>query len=71
MENHDYLRYDTNAFTPPFRLGKKQNRAVLDANGKEVVIFPNNSQIQASLYVDYLNGTKTNIALDELCKIHI
>jgi hypothetical protein len=27
-------------FIPPFRVGKKQMRAVLDAKGKEVVIFP-------------------------------
>jgi len=51
----EYLKYDVTVFTPPFRLGKKQQRAVLDANGKEVIIFPPNSSIQASLYVNYLN----------------
>lgn len=28
-------------FTPPFRVGKKEGRAVLDSNGYEVVIFRN------------------------------
>ena len=48
-------RFD-NAFTPPFRLGKKQKRAILDANGIEVIIMPHNSESQAQMYCDYLNG---------------
>lgn len=55
MENLKYLKYDAEVFTPPFRLGRKQQRAVLDSLGKEVVVFPPNSAIQASLYVNYLN----------------
>ena len=48
-------RFD-NAFTPPFRLGKKQKRAILDANGIEVIIMPHNNENQAKMYCDYLNG---------------
>ena len=44
------------SFTPPFRLGKNQKRAILDANGKEVIIMPHNSETQAQMYCDYLNG---------------
>lgn len=51
-------RYDKSVFTPPFRLGRKQKRAVLDSTGKEVVLFPKEyrSELQAQLYVDYLNN---------------
>lgn len=55
MDSLNYLKYDAEVFTPPFRLGRKQQRAVLDSLGKEFVIFPPNSAIQASLYVNYLN----------------
>ena len=49
-------RFDSEIFTPPFRLGRKQKRAVLDANGREVIIMPHNSEKQAQMYCDYLNG---------------
>lgn len=49
-------RFDSDVFTPPFRLGRKQKRAILDANGREVIIMPHNSEKQAQLYCDYLNG---------------
>ena len=42
-------------YTPPFRVGRKQGKAVLDANGIEVVFF-SNSEEQAKKYCDYLNG---------------
>ena len=48
------VRYDITKYTAPFRVGKKQGKAVLDANGVEVVIF-SNSKLQAQLYCDYLN----------------
>ena len=48
-------RYDANKYTPPFRVGRKQGKAVLDGKGIEVVFF-NNSEEQASKYCDYLNG---------------
>lgn len=43
-------------FTPPYRLGRKQKRAVLDANGLELVIFPVSAEFAAEMYVNYLNG---------------
>ena len=52
--------------TPPFRLGRKQQRAVLDANGLEVMLFPNNFEIMAQMYCDYLNReTKPKISAAE------
>ena len=32
------------------------NREELDAKGREVIIMPDNSEKQAQLYCDYLNG---------------
>ena len=49
-------KYDETIFTPPFRLGKRQKRAVLDSKGLEVIILPHNSEKQAQMYVDYLNN---------------
>jgi hypothetical protein len=49
-------RFDSEVFVPPFRLGRKQKRAILDAKGREVIIMPHNSEIQAQMYCDYLNG---------------
>lgn len=49
-------RFDSDVFIPPFRLGRKQKRAILDAKGREVIIMPHNSEKQAQLYCDYLNG---------------
>ena len=48
-------RYDANKYTPPFRVGRKQGKAVLDGKGIEVVFF-NNSEEQAKIYCDYLNN---------------
>src|SRR5947209_3752484 len=39
-----------------FRLGKKQGRAVLDAGGKEVVLFPVGMEGEAQEYCDFLNS---------------
>ena len=35
-------RYDANKYTPPFRVGRKQGKAVLDGKGIEVVFFLRN-----------------------------
>ena len=43
-------------FILPFRLGKKQLRAVLDANGQEVVVFPKGCEYLASEYVELINN---------------
>ena len=48
-------RYDVNKYTPPFRVGKKQSKAVLDSKGLEVVFFMD-SEEQAKMYCDYLNN---------------
>jgi hypothetical protein len=55
-------KYDPK-FTPPFRVGRKQNRAVLDSKGLEVVIFPKGNELQAKLYVDYLNQHESKYGL--------
>lgn len=47
-------RYDQAKYTPPFRVGRKQRKAVLDANGL-LVIFFKDSEYQAQAYCDYLN----------------
>jgi hypothetical protein len=48
-------------FIPPFRVGRKQKRAVLDSQGREVVIFPVGMEDYANEYVDFLNKKhKTN-----------
>jgi len=54
--NKTISRFDSELFTPPFRLGKKQKRAILDAKGREVIIMPHDSEKQAQMYCDYLNG---------------
>ncbi len=48
-------------FTPPFRVGKKQGRAVLDSNGHEVVVFPNGLEDMAQEYCEFLN-CKPNVS---------
>lgn len=45
----------TNKFKPPFRVGKKQGRAVLDAEGKEVVVFPKGCEGMATEYASMYN----------------
>ena len=47
-------------FIPPFRVGRKQMRAVLDAKGMEVVIFPKGLECYAKEYADFLNSTRQN-----------
>lgn len=47
-------------FLPPFRVGRKQMRAVLDAKGMEVVIFPKGLESYAKEYADFLNSTRQN-----------
>lgn len=45
-----------NKFIPPFRVGKKQGRSVLDGLGHEVVIFPKGLEDMALEYCDFLNS---------------
>jgi hypothetical protein len=42
-------------YHPPFRVGKKQSRAVLDSKGIEVVVFPKGNEMFAQILVDRLN----------------
>jgi len=43
-------------FEKPFRVGRKQNRAVLDGNGLEVVVFAKGLEEMAQQYCDFLNS---------------
>lgn len=42
-------------FVPPFRVGKRQGRAILDANGHELGIFATGYEAEAQRYCNYLN----------------
>ncbi len=42
--------------TPPFRIGKKQLRSVLDSKGIELVVFHKGLENYAKEYVDFLNS---------------
>ena len=53
-------RYDSEKYKPPFRVGKKQEKAVLDGKGKEVIFF-SESKKQAKLYCDFLNGYQDDL----------
>lgn len=54
--NRDTLAVDSR-FTPPFRVGRKQKRAVLDSNGLEVIIFPKGQEEMAKGYCEALNNS--------------
>jgi hypothetical protein len=45
-----------NKFNLPYRVGKKQKRAVLDCEGKEVVVFSGGREKEAQEYCDFLNS---------------
>jgi len=47
-------------FKPPYRIGKKQKRAILDANGKEIVMFPVGLEHMAIEYSEHLNRIYPN-----------
>ena len=49
-------RYFSERFTAPFRVGRKQGRIVLDANGLEVAHFHHADENMADDYVRWLNG---------------
>ena len=42
-------------FTPPFRVGRKTKRAILDANGLEYVVFKEGLEDEAQDFCNYLN----------------
>lgn len=45
-------------FSGPFRVGTKQNRAILDSKGLEVAIFEVGAEHLAKLTVEFLNSIK-------------
>lgn len=47
-------------FVPPFRIGEKQRRAVLDSNGHEIVTFPIGLEDYAIEYCKFLNEKYKN-----------
>lgn len=52
-------------FAKPFRLGKKQIRAILDAHGREVIVFKPGMEDYAKEYVDFLNnGSKLPLEIN-------
>ena len=53
-----------NKYTPPFRVGGKQNRTVLDSNGIEVVIFPEGNERFAQSFCNHLNKKLSNESQD-------
>lgn len=48
-------------FKPPFRVGKAQNRAILDDNGHEVIVFNKGLELMAKNYCDFLNSSSYDI----------
>ena len=52
-------------FKQPFRVGRHQSRAVLDAEGKEMIIFPKGSEERAKLYCELLNNEALPKLFDE------
>jgi len=43
-------------FTKPFRVGRKQKRAILDAEGQFVGVFNPGNENMAKMFCDWLNG---------------
>ena len=52
-KNNPNDRYNSLKFKPPFRVGKKQGKAVLDSLGLLVTVFE--TEVQAILFCEYLN----------------
>lgn len=45
----------TSKFTPPYRIGRKQKRAILDSKSNQVVVFPKGSEAEAQAFCVFLN----------------
>ena len=52
-------------YTPPYHVGRKQKRAVMDSMGREVVVFHKGDESMAQEYCDFLNGKMKTIMSDE------
>lgn len=48
-------------YYPPYRVGKKQKRAVLDSKGILVVLFEKGKEDMAKEYCEFLNKKTQNI----------
>jgi hypothetical protein len=55
---------------PPFRLGRKQKRVVLDVEGNEVVIFLKGREEFAELFVKFLNNHFNNKSYESNIKFY-
>lgn len=42
-------------FTPPYRVGRKQKRAILDSKSDQVLVFPKGSEAEAQAFCVFLN----------------
>lgn len=51
-------------FTPPYRVGRKLKRAILDSTGKKVIIFPEGGEGPASEFCEYLNAKSYAVKLN-------
>jgi len=57
------------SFTPPFRVGRAQKRAILDSEGKEVGVFKTGSEEMAQIFCDYLNGANQLPGVEEWVEV--
>lgn len=55
-------------FKPPFRVGKKRNRAILDNEDKQYLLFPIGFENEAIEYCEFLNFKK-NFHFKDIIKI--
>lgn len=46
----------TDGFKPPFRVGRKKGRAVVDSNGRELYTFHEGMEEMAQQFCDFMNG---------------
>ena len=42
-------------YTPPFRVGRKNKRAILDANGLEYIVLKEGMESEAQTFCEFLN----------------
>lgn len=52
---HNKINKNISSYKFPFRVGRKKGIAILDAEGKEIVIFPIGSEEMASFTCDLYN----------------
>ena len=57
-------------FVLPFRIGLKQNRAVLDSQGKEIVLFPKGCEYLALQFVEAINDDLRDYNPGKVAKLY-